>query len=718
MKKKLALFLVLMFIFTNMIPVMALDNTGISQEKAIQKVKNIFDTISFDRFNINYNENYDGKKVWELYWNETKEPYGSLHVNIDADDGNILNIYLYRGYNPDRKTSPIPKYNKDQAQKIAEAFAKKLQPQEFAKTKLYDREQEDYPMEDTSYSDAYRFNFIRMENNIPVEYNGFNITVDAHTGEVESYDFNWSWDPLPSAEKIISLKEAEKIFQDNLGLKLVYQRYFDYRTREENIKLIYTLDYPREVLIDAITGKLIKNDYYGISEKAAMGSKQMADGGFTPAEQKEVEITKNCISKETAIEEIKKYILILDGFKVNYANLYEDYNDPDQKVWSINWKKSDDNGVKGYIYTRVNAITSEVLSFDFYSYDEPSQKFKQNYDRASAQRKAEEFLKKFQPDRFTNVKLQETDEEIEFPEKVKQHHFGYTRLVGDIPYPNNGFNLTVDAQSGVVTSYRLLWHEREFPSADGVLTKADAEERFLKNIGLELAYVSIFKPKEETRNYQLVYRVKTSKSYNFDAFEFKPLDYSGKPIEEEIKTAFADIKGHWAEKDIQLLVDLGVIKSAEDKFRPDENITEGDFIKLLMIAKNQRISDDIPIPVIKLESEDLKSDEEIQRYIDAALKLGWVKPGEADVKRLLSREKAAAFVVRAMGFDKVASLSGIYKDAVKDVASIKPEYKGHISIAMGLQLLSEDDGNFKPKSTTSRAQATTILVRMLKSDDN
>ena len=134
-------------------------------------------------------------------------------------------------------------------------------------------------MEDTSYSDAYRFNFIRMENNIPVEYNGFNITVDAHTGEVESYDFNWSWDPLPSAEKIISLKEAEKIFQDNLGLKLVYQRYFDYRTREENIKLIYTLDYPREVLIDAITGKLIKNDYYGTG-KGGHGSKQMADGGF------------------------------------------------------------------------------------------------------------------------------------------------------------------------------------------------------------------------------------------------------------------------------------------------------------------------------------------------------------------------------------------------------------------------------------------------------
>ena len=83
------------------------------------------------------------------------------------------------------------------------------------------------------------------------------------------------------------------------------------------------------------------------------------------------------------------------------------------------------------------------------------------------------------------------------------------------------------------------------------------------------------------------------------------------------------------------------------------------------------------------------------------------------------REKATAFVVRAMGFEKVASLSDIYKDTVKDVASIKPEYKGHVAIAIGLKLLSSaDDGNFKPKNSVNRAQAATILVRMLKNDSN
>ncbi|MGI5858251.1 MAG: S-layer homology domain-containing protein [Tepidanaerobacteraceae bacterium] len=719
MKKRLALILVLTFVFSSVVPVLALTNTVISQEKAVEKVKNIFDTTSYDRFNINYNENDGKRKVWELNWSNTKSPYGSLSASIDADTGDILHIYMYKGYDPDRKTLPIPKYNEEEARKIAENFAKKLQPSEFAKTRLIDREEPVYPLERTSYRDSYYFNFTRIENDIPVEGNGINMRVGAHTGEIENYSFSWSWEPLPPAGNLISMEDAEKVFSDEVGLRLVYQRYFDYRTRDENIKLVYTLDGPRGVLIDAVTGKLLEDEYYDVYGRgAAEESMKMSDSGFTPVEIKEVEVTKNCISKEAAIDIVKKYISIPDGYKQRSANLYEDYDNPDQKIWNIDWQKTDDDE-GGSIYAQVHAINSELLSFNFYDYGRYSKEFKQKYGRAAAQKKAEEFLKKFQLNRFENVQLEEEREQVTSPEKIREHYFNYTRLVNDIPYTANGFNLTVDAQNGEITGYRMRWHDREFPNADEVLTKDDVDARFIKNVGLELVYASIYNSKEQTSNYKLVYKIKPSKSYTFDAFDFKPLDYSGKPVEEEIKTIFTDIKGHWAENDIQLLVNLGVIRSAEDKFRPDEDITEGDFVKLLMIAKNHRISDDTPIPIIKLESQDSQSNEDIQKYIDAALKLGWIKPGEAEVKRFLSREKATAFVVRAMGFEKVASLSDIYKDTVKDVASIKPEYKGHVAIAIGLKLLSSaDDGNFKPKNSVNRAQAATILVRMLKNDSN
>ena len=311
---------------------------------------------------------------------------------------------------------------------------------------------------------------------------------------------------------------------------------------------------------------------------------KMSDSGFTPVEIKEVEVTKNCISKEAAIDIVKKYISIPDGYKQRSANLYEDYDNPDQKIWNIDWQKTDDDE-GGSIYAQVHAINSELLSFNFYDYGRYSKEFKQKYGRAAAQKKAEEFLKKFQLNRFENVQLEEEREQVTSPEKIREHYFNYTRLVNDIPYTANGFNLTVDAQNGEITGYRMRWHDREFPNADEVLTKDDVDARFIKNVGLELVYASIYNSKEQTSNYKLVYKIKPSKSYTFDAFDFKPLDYSGKPVEEEIKTIFTDIKGHWAENDIQLLVNLGIIRSAEDKFRPDEDITEGDFVKLLMIAK-------------------------------------------------------------------------------------------------------------------------------------
>lgn len=716
MKRSLAFILLLIFVFSCSIPALALTDTGISQEKAIQKIKDIVDTTSYDRFNINYNENDYNRKVWDLSWSKTQAPYGSLSASIDVQTGNILHLYMNNGYDPDRKTSPIPKYNEEEARIIAENFAKKLQPEEFAKTKLSVRDMPVYPMDGSTYRDSYSFNFTRMENDIPVEGNGINIRVDAHTGEIENYSFTWSWEPLPSSENIISMQDAEKVFKDEIGLKLIYRRYYDYRAQNDDIKLVYTLERPGRVLIDAVTGKLLDDEYYDLySREATAESAKMMDSGLTPVELEEVEITKNCISKETAVNIVKEYISIPNDFKQHSANLYEDYDNPDQKVWSIEWEKTSDNGEDGFIYARVNAVTSELLSFDIYDYSNRSQEFKQNYDRAAAQKKAEEFLQKHQPKRFENVMLEETEEKVEFPEKVRKHNFSYTRLVNSIPYTANGFDLTVDAETGKITSYRMNWHEKDFPSSDGVLEKTDVEARFLKDIGLELVYTSIYNPKERISNYKLVYKVKSSASYTFDAFKFQPLDYRGKPIEEEMRTAFTDIKGHWAEKDIQLLVDLGIIKSEESLFKPDAAVTEGEFIKLLLIANGRQISDDMPMPpIIKLEFGDTKIDEEIQKYIEEATKLGWVKENEASAQSILSREKAAAFVIRAMGFEKVASITEIYKDIAKDSASIKPEYKGHTAIAMALKLLSTTSGNFNPSGSVSRAQAATILVRMLR----
>ncbi|RKL62661.1 S-layer protein [Thermoanaerobacteraceae bacterium SP2] len=714
-----ALALSIVFTISVFIPgAYAQGNTAFSQEKAIEKIKSMFDTAGFDKFNINYNEDKI-RKTWNLNWSKSGEPYGSLYVTVDADTGNILNLSMYAGYDPEQKPSLIPKVSEEEARKIAEEFARKHQPDEFAQTVYRERQEPVYkPVKTVRYQQDYYFNFVRVIKNIPVEGDGFNINVDAGTGEVRSYSFNWSYEEMPSAEKIISLKDAEKIFKEKVGLKLAYQRYFDYMTKKDDVKLVYTIDGPYRVLIDAITGEFLNDANYDYPYYDGYGgageARKAMNAELTPQELKEVEATRNCITKEAALKVVQKYLTIPEGYEQSYANLYEDYDNPQQRVWNISWsKKTDTPGDYGSINARVNAVTSELLSFNIWDDSRYNRDFTQKYDRAAAQKIAEDFLKKLQPEKAGSVKLEEIKGEIKYPEKIRDHYFNFTRLVNGIPYLANGFSITVDSSTGKVLGYNMRWQDREFPKVDGVLSRDEAEARFLKDIGLELSYTRVYRPQQEESKFYLVYKLKPSSSYTFDAFDFKPLDYRGKPIEKQPETAFTDIKGHWAEKDIQLLVDMGVIESKEDKFRPDENINQGDFIKLLMIATGRGpINDEVALKYGIEAGKD--SGDDIQKYIDAAIKAGIVKQGEVDAQKPLPREKMAAFLVRSLGFEKVASITGIYTVPAKDAAGISPAYKGHAAVAMGLSLITGIDGRFEPRGSVTRAQAAVVLVRMLK----
>lgn len=722
-KSFMVVLLVLVFAFSAFIPgASAQGNTAFSQEEAIEKIKGIFDTSGYDNFNINYNEDKN-QKTWFLNWSKSKEPYGSLDATIDADTGYILNLNMYKGYDPDRKPSPIPRISKDEAVKIAAEFAKSHQPEEFAKTKYVERKEPSVRPFGAIYQQDYFINFVRVEKGIPVDGEGMYINVDASTGDVRNYNFNWSYEALPSSDKIISKEEAEKAFKTKVGLKLIYQRYYNYGTKSDEVKLVYTVNDSRGTFINAATGELIENGKY-FPYRGDMGGAEMkntpADQALTPQEQEEVEATKNCITKDAAVAAAKKYVTIPEGYILSNAGLYEDYNNPGQKTWNLNWNsdpKTSNTEYPGSISVRVNAVNSELISFDVYDSSRYDQSFQQKYDRTAARKIAEDFIKKVQPERFNQVKLEEIAGNDVYLEKSREHYFNFTREVNGIPYTANGFTVAVDAQSGQIINYDMRWQDRDFPKLDGALSKDEAEAAFMKDVGLELAYIRIYQPKEQTSKFYLVYRMKPSASYTFDAFNFTPLDFQGKPIKEQAETVFSDIKGHWAEKDIQLLVDMGLIQSKDDKFHPDENMSQGDFIKLLMISSGRSPVNDMSDAVaVKVGTAPSQGSDDIQKYIDAAIKAGIAKKGEIEAQKPISREKMAVFTVRSLGFDKVASISDIYSVPAKDAAAISPAYKGHAAIAMGLGLIQGVGGKFEPQGNVSRAQAAVVIVRMLKLD--
>lgn len=129
---------------------------GITQEAATRRIKELFDTTHFDVFNIDYSE-YRGQRSWQLRWSQSEEPYASLSATVDARDGNILDLYVYKGYDPQKKTPLVPEIREEEARKIAEEFIINLQPEEFSETALVENYEPEYRPGRATHCPAVRF---------------------------------------------------------------------------------------------------------------------------------------------------------------------------------------------------------------------------------------------------------------------------------------------------------------------------------------------------------------------------------------------------------------------------------------------------------------------------------------------------------------------------------------------------------------------------------
>ncbi|NLO21989.1 MAG: S-layer homology domain-containing protein [Syntrophomonadaceae bacterium] len=166
-----------------------------------------------------------------------------------------------------------------------------------------------------------------------------------------------------------------------------------------------------------------------------------------------------------------------------------------------------------------------------------------------------------------------------------------------------------------------------------------------------------------------------------------------------------DIAGHWAQDSIKKLVGLGAISGFPDgSFQPDQNMTRAQFVTVLVKA-------------LGLEAEEGKvfadsAGHWAQEYIGIAAALEIVNGYNEDqfgMEDVITREQMAVIIVKAAGLGKVSDakqfmdadkISSWAKDAV-DTASSKGIITGY------------PDNSFRPQGYASRAEAVTVLARVL-----
>lgn len=179
---------------------------------------------------------------------------------------------------------------------------------------------------------------------------------------------------------------------------------------------------------------------------------------------------------------------------------------------------------------------------------------------------------------------------------------------------------------------------------------------------------------------------------------------------------FLDVsKEHWAYEAIIEMEKRGVISGFSDgTFRPSDKVTREQFAKLMVLGLNLSISEPDQATFTDITKEDwsYKYVEAVKQYLS-----GYVGNNGKffNGRQNATREDIVIALVKAKGYDKetvdIKRLEGLFKDS----NAISKRAEKYVLLGYDKNLLSGyDDGTFKPKGELTRAEAVTLLYRIIK----
>lgn len=718
MQRKIAVILSFVFILTLLFPLQGFAaelDKGL--EAAIKTVKAKFSIPEDYKFTSNISTSESGM-VYYLNWTSSDTiNWGNINVAVD-DKGMILN---YSRYLPDdyKQVKRLPSLSREDALAKAEQYIEKIAPGLTRELKY----EENY--QDNIMDSSYYLNYYRVIDGVPYYNDRVSVTISRDSGDLQGYYRNWSANlQFPSSKGAISLEKAEAAYAEKLGLRLIY----GYTMNDDEIKVfpLYSPIYENSYFaIDAFTGekyRLAPGDYYGdgiqLASTAVMKEIVMDAAGvrLSPEEQKAVEEAGKLIDEKKAEEIARKseFLGITDEYELR--SYYLDRNWPGKEyVWSLYFIKPSAN--KEYpdldsVSVSINAGTGEITSFYRYTAGSDGKDQPVN-DIAKAKAVTDAFLSKYYPQYYKLLEYDRVYNEEYLSDKTvpaRYYNIRYSRLVNGVPFPSNGASFNYNNLTGEITSFSLDWFEAEFPAVDKVIGVKAATDNLLEKVGLGLEYRYEYpaeaEPVTKTLTAEgktvLVYTLKPGKPYYIDALTGNVVYGSGEEYKEPQKVIYTDIKGHYAEKQISVLAEFGIYLEGSE-FRPSEDMSQKDFLSYLSKTLSYYG------PVINEKSTE-KDIDEMYAYL---IREGIVKETEKSPDSKVTREEAVKFIIRALRYDKVADIKGIYSVSFKDASSISPELYGYVAIASGLRIVNGDGTNFSPKKNITRGEAAVMIYNYL-----
>ncbi|MDP4119119.1 MAG: S-layer homology domain-containing protein [Bacillota bacterium] len=675
MKKLLSITLLAIMVFSA-VPVFAADTVEMKTILASVKER-IGSTDEFDKFNSS-TQLENGKTLYNFNWETSgDDDYKSMNVTVTASG--IITQYNYNDnsyyYDYNRKPS-VNKPSSEAVLATANDFIKKINPSIYKNLKPV--------LSNDSRSvgtNSNSFTIKRYENDIPVSGDGY-LSLSEDGKKVLC--FNITYDEglsFPAPDKAISKEAAQKAYEEKVGLKLCYLTNYD-----GDNKTAYLAYVPVDstLYINAITGETVKQfsryyPYYngkGSAEKAADGSV------FTPAETGEMENIDGLMSVAQAEKSFRanSVVKLPSDYKLTNISRSKNYNDV--YVYDMSFSDEQNNCASA----TVNAATGEIMNFyknaDF------------NAKKKISKNKADEIVKNALPLLSPSHFSANGTADYILDSSSEDGNYSYVRTVNGIPYNDDTVYIGVNMSDGSIYQYGLSFTDIEFPSSDKAISLKTAYEKLWNQLDYTLYYIPTSSKENATApdSYTLVYNM--SKDYielNALTGEFKPA-YNDATLPE-----YTDISGHYAETAINTLKNFG-IGYAFPEIEPDKNISQKDFIVFIVSAliNKQRIS--------------VTADYDAKYEYATAKSQRVISEDEINPDSTVTREEAAVYIVRALGYGEVADLNGIYISPFKDVKN----NIGYISILSAMNVIGGDEnGNFNPSGILSRGATLQILYNYL-----
>ncbi|RJE85551.1 S-layer homology domain-containing protein [Paenibacillus sp. 1011MAR3C5] len=710
-------------------------------EKLLRQYINIPSDYKLQSSNSSSIKKHKGSSpVWGMEFVKTVngKRQGSIYASIDADSGQLLSFESYTNQANAKPVYPL-KVNREAAQKLAADFISEIAA-DYTSQVTFNTDAGVHVLPPLSGEVRHELRYDRMVNGIPYIDNYIQLSIDS---EGHVLQFRLEWDDtivFPASVKPISQEEASASIRKHAVPELAY--FIPYSGQKKEPVLYYGV---QPVVINAETGGQLPGNGYSAYNRQEVSKEPLS---AEPLAKPPLPVT---LTQEEAAAAVEKAFALAQEYKLQNASFSEYVNEADKSStrWNLEWSAKKDGKDIGFVHASVDGRTGAISEFYSYQNGKGGEAAEGGITLDKAVERAIDIVKKQLPWQTHEIYLQKPAEDRykdRTPEEIGSYYITFVRKVHGATVTYDHISVAIHAMTGAVENYSANLSDYAYPEqAPKTVDRNVILDRFEEyyNIGLTYRLFSEYRLNGEpipVEKYQtllaaglddteeitqqskveLVYQQMSKprpENVVLDAItgEWRSNE-TGEPTQLEIPKA-TDAEGHWAEESLGLMVAYKALDLVEGKVRPNEAITRGELIKMLVLARSggRQFAYDTASEagLSKASFNDVAADSAYFAYVESALQQNLIDLGDGsfnpDAK--VSRDEMAELIVRALGYNSLADYDHIFKANFKDSKDIANT--GQAAIVVGLRIMNLTDGKFLPKKQVTRAEASIAFFRYL-----